>query len=90
MPTDKGQNKGQLAPDCRAKTHATEKASHSEMGPNELLSEHMDAAGNPVPDPAWGTTRPPEEDEDLYEAANADVSEFKEWFDMGKGISSEN
>lgn len=77
MPKDRGQNRGQEAPACRARTHATETASHSEMGPAELLSEHMDASGNAVPDPNWGPTKMPDEDVDLFEAMNADTSEFE-------------
>ncbi|KAJ5177773.1 uncharacterized protein N7500_000472 [Penicillium coprophilum] len=74
MPREKGENKGQEAPHVRAKTHATQKASHSEMGPTELLSEHMDASGNPVPDP-----RPLRDDDtDLVEAMTADTSDFEE------------
>ncbi|KOS47369.1 hypothetical protein ACN38_g1643 [Penicillium nordicum] len=76
MPQEKGENKGQEAPTCRAKSHATQKASHSEMGPAELLSEHMDSSGNPVPDPSWGPTRKPEEDADIFQAMNAETSDF--------------
>lgn len=77
MPKEKGENKGQEAPSVRAKTHATQKASHSELGPTELLSEHMDSSGNPVPDPSWGPTRKPDEDADLFEAMNAETSDFE-------------
>ncbi|CRL27578.1 unnamed protein product [Penicillium camemberti] len=77
MPKEKGENKGQEAPSVRAKTHATQKASHSELGPIELLSEHMDSSGNPVPDPSWGPTRKPDEDADLFEAMNAETSDFE-------------
>lgn len=76
MPKEKGENKGQEAPTCRAKSHATQKASHSEMGPAELLSEHMDSSGNPVPDPSWGPTRKPDEDADIFQAMNAETSDF--------------
>jgi hypothetical protein len=53
------------------------KKPHSEMGPAELLSEHMDSTGNPVPDPSWGPTRKPDEDADLFEAMNAETSDFE-------------
>jgi hypothetical protein len=77
MVKDKGQNQGQEAPAARARNHATQKAAHSEMGPSELLSEHMDSNGNPVPDPSWGPTKQPnDEDVDLLEAMTADTSEF--------------
>ncbi|KAJ5492165.1 hypothetical protein LT330_005002 [Penicillium expansum] len=75
MPKDKGQNRGQEAAAARTRTHATETASHSEMGPAELLREHMDASGNAVPDESWGPTRA-EDDSDLVEAMNAETSEF--------------
>lgn len=77
MPKEKGENKGKEAGAVRAKTHATQKASHSEMGPTELLSEHMDSSGNPVPDPSWGPTRKPDDDVDLFEAMNAETSDFE-------------
>ncbi|KAJ5356118.1 hypothetical protein N7517_010727 [Penicillium concentricum] len=74
MPQEKSENKGQEAPNVRARTHATQKASHSEVGPTELLSEHMDASGNPVPDP-----RPLRDDDaDLVEAMTAETTEFDE------------
>ncbi|KAJ5199877.1 hypothetical protein N7491_009326 [Penicillium cf. griseofulvum] len=76
MPQDKGQNRGMDAPAARARNHATQKATHSEMGPSELLSEHMDSNGNPVPDPSWGPTKQPDEDVDLVEAMTADTEEF--------------
>ncbi|OQD96059.1 hypothetical protein PENSOL_c017G10646 [Penicillium solitum] len=77
MPKEKGENKGQEAGSVRAKTHATQKASHSEMGPAELLSEHMDSSGNPVHDPSWGPTKQSDEDADLFEAMNAETEEFE-------------
>ncbi|KAJ5817613.1 hypothetical protein N7447_007621 [Penicillium robsamsonii] len=74
MPQEKGENRGQQAPSVRAKTHATQKASHSDMGPTELLGEHMDSSGNPVPDP-----RPLRDDDtDLVEAMTAETSDFEE------------
>ncbi|CAI7585014.1 unnamed protein product [Penicillium glandicola] len=77
MPKEKGQNRGQEAPACRAKNHATQKAAHSEMGPTELLSEQMDSAGNPVPDPDWVTQgTKPDDGADLFEAMNAETEEF--------------
>jgi hypothetical protein len=63
----------------RTQSHATEKASHSDMGPAELLSEHMDDSGNAVPDPSWTRqSQDPNDKEqsDLFEAMNADTSEF--------------
>ncbi|KGO74381.1 hypothetical protein PITC_019140 [Penicillium italicum] len=77
MPKDKGQNRGQEAATCRARTHATETASHSDMGPDELLREHMDASGNAVPDESWGPTRKADDDADLVEAMNAETKEFE-------------
>lgn len=77
MPKDKGQNKGEEAPNARARNHAAQKAEHSEMGPSELLSEHMDSVGNPVPEPTWGPTKnQPNEESDLFDAMNAETSEF--------------
>ncbi|KAJ5496676.1 hypothetical protein N7463_008663 [Penicillium fimorum] len=74
MPQEKGENKGQQAAGVRSKTHATQKATHSDLGPTELLSEHMDASGKPVPDP-----RPLRDDDtDLVEAMTADTSDFEE------------
>ena len=35
-------------------TTGSSQQQQSELGPNQLLSEHMNAAGDPVPDPAWG------------------------------------
>ncbi|KAJ5325579.1 hypothetical protein MYU51_000351 [Penicillium brevicompactum] len=63
----------------RAKESATQKASHSDMGPTELLSEHMDASGNPVPDDAWDKTQKSgktETETDPYEAMNAETADF--------------
>jgi hypothetical protein len=53
----------------------------SQLGPNQLLSEHMNAAGDPVPDPAWGNqAKKPsdvrDDDADLYTAMNAETADF--------------
>ncbi|KAJ6033292.1 uncharacterized protein N7446_008417 [Penicillium canescens] len=53
----------------------------SELGPNQLLSEHMNAAGDPVPDPTWGNkAKKPsdalDDDADLYTAMNAETADF--------------
>ncbi|KAJ5121446.1 uncharacterized protein N7515_009407 [Penicillium bovifimosum] len=63
----------------RTKSHSTEKASHSEIGPAELLSEHMDESGNAVPDANWvPQAQKPDGDEesDLFDAMNAETSDF--------------
>jgi hypothetical protein len=64
----------------RTKENATQKASHSGMGPAQLLSESMDTSGNPVPDKTGATEEkhkdPLEDDADLYTAMNADTADF--------------
>lgn len=63
--------------DTRAKQHSTQKASHSDMGPAELLSEHMDASGNPVPDDNWDKAQKSGQGQaDPYEAMNAETADF--------------
>lgn len=64
---------------ARAKANATQKASHSEMGPAQMLSEHMDAAGNPEPDPSWDKAQKASsksEQPDVYDAMNAETADF--------------
>lgn len=45
------------------------------LSPNQLLSEHMNAAGDPVPDPPAGTqdtrSKAFDDDTDVFEAMNA-------------------
>ncbi|KAJ5558359.1 hypothetical protein N7535_008571 [Penicillium sp. DV-2018c] len=63
----------------RTKSHSTEKASHTEIGPAELLSEHMDESGNAVPDPDWvpQAQKPNgKEESDLFDAMHAETSDF--------------
>jgi hypothetical protein len=64
----------------RAKENATQKASQSELGPTQLLSESMDTSGNPVPDETGATDEmhkdPLEDDNDLFTAMNADTADF--------------
>jgi len=64
----------------RTKENATQKASHSEMGPAQLLGESMDATGNPVPDKTGATEEkhkdPLEDDSDLFTAMTADTADF--------------
>jgi hypothetical protein len=62
-------------------TSGISKQQQSELGPNQLLSEHMNAAGDPVPDPAWGNkAKKPsdvlDDDADLYTAMNAETADF--------------
>lgn len=59
-------------------TPGNAKQQQSELGPNQLLSEHMNAAGDPVPDPSWGTKakKPSDDDADLYTAMNAETADF--------------
>ncbi|KAJ5279581.1 hypothetical protein N7478_004953 [Penicillium angulare] len=44
------------------------------LGPSQLLAEHMDATGNPVPDTP--TKRPKDEDYDVFQAMNAETEDF--------------
>ena len=62
----------------RAKENATQKASHSDMGPAQLLSEHMDAAGNPVADPSWDKAQKGSKSDqpDVFDAMNAETADF--------------
>ncbi|KAJ5160147.1 uncharacterized protein N7482_007151 [Penicillium canariense] len=49
------------------------------MGPNQLLGEHMDATGNPVLDPPTPTKQGKgnlTEEPDLFEAMNAETADF--------------
>jgi hypothetical protein len=59
-------------------TSTSVKQQQSELGPNVLLSEHMNAAGDPVPDPSFDTKakKPSEDDPDLYTAMNAETADF--------------
>ncbi|KAJ5312665.1 hypothetical protein N7508_003495 [Penicillium antarcticum] len=67
-----------------AKVQATTgigKQQQSELGPNQLLSEHMDATGNPIPDATWGIkAKKPndvlDDEADLYTAMNAETADF--------------
>jgi hypothetical protein len=65
---------------ARAKENATQKASHSDTAPFQLLSESMDSSGNPAPDKTGATEEqhkdPLEDDADLFEAMNADITDF--------------
>ncbi|KAJ5587461.1 uncharacterized protein N7459_003226 [Penicillium hispanicum] len=54
-----------------------EKAEESErLSPNQLLSEHMNSAGDPVPDAPTSAkgkgSKPFDDDVDVFEAMNAD------------------
>lgn len=84
MPSDsmlaQKRSQKEKASERRSQVHSTQKASHSSMGPAELLGETMDEAGNPVPDPNWV----PEEEKpldkehsDLYEAMTEETSDFE-------------
>ncbi|KAJ6119091.1 hypothetical protein N7471_013042 [Penicillium samsonianum] len=81
MPTQDDKSKADMKAATRAKENATQKAYHCDLGPAQLLSEHMDASGNPVPEPTWGTqskkTKDPlDDDADLFGAMNAETADF--------------
>ncbi|KAJ5782432.1 hypothetical protein N7457_004206 [Penicillium paradoxum] len=84
MPTDSmlSQKRSQRdkASAHRSEVHSTQKASHSEMGPAELLSEEMDNAGNAVPDPNWpgeAQNSSDKEHSDLVDAMKAETADFE-------------
>jgi hypothetical protein len=59
-------------------TSTSVKQQQRELGPNVLLSEHMNAAGEPVLDPSLDTTtkKSSDDDSDLYTAMNAETADF--------------
>ncbi|KAJ5107186.1 hypothetical protein N7456_003861 [Penicillium angulare] len=46
-----------------------------DLGPSQMLAEHMDATGNPVPDTP--TKHSKEEDYDVFQAMNAETEDFE-------------
>ncbi|KAJ5875992.1 uncharacterized protein N7529_001576 [Penicillium soppii] len=65
----------------RTREHATQKASHSEMGPAQLLKESMDSSGNPEPDHTGSLEEshknPKDDDDDVFAAMNAETADFE-------------
>lgn len=53
---------------------SSQKKSQDNMGPTQLLEEHMDATGNPVPDTAGKKTK--DDDVDLFKAMSAEIDDF--------------
>ncbi|KAJ6037075.1 hypothetical protein N7540_001354 [Penicillium herquei] len=64
--------------DSNARMHqsaasSNQKKAQENMGPAQLLAEHMDASGNPVPDTTMDNKG---KDYDVFQAMNAETEEF--------------